>query len=1242
MLSTAEQLNKLTEAGHFEALGSAFLREKFPHLSILIDTGRNEKGETIKGKVDGFTEYAKNKFAHVQYTINDSNLDYKWFSENEKKLGDLPKTLREINAIREIRPTATFEVYLVTHQPISDELAKKVANFASQEYLSIVIAENSTISHFLDNTGHGQYLRYKYLGIRQELISKELLRDMATDNIERYRLESSINNDFLAQLQDREKLILDIYNEPNPFCLLLGDSGLGKSTALYTCMTTLSSQGVLCLRIQPEIAIASHSLPGALIQQLQSDYSGLYVTDTLLSQLVDKKVMIVVDDVNRCPSPRSVITHLRFWSRTPASFPFKIICPVWPKHWEMDPSDKEGPDSIRTIPTVDANDATKVVEKYAAALPISLSNSTKRSIVKELGGDLLLIGLYCNGLSTAASFRANMGKSIYLLNLFLDATINQLSKRHTIPVYSLAKSLATFGKIMLVQRTLNPHYDDIQRWFKTDTNVPNHLNLLQADQTFFHFDASGNIIYRHDRIRDTILAKGFQLLLENIDEYREIVADPYFAEIAAITAATASLTQADCDVLMSMNPLSVFTALKFAQDPASSSKKGLLAQSIQRWHRLHADSTWLLPEVRQIGLSLLQFDVPNINDVVHTLPITIEIALAKFRSGDLLGALQYFTFGESTSPYVRNHWRDQVINHVQLNYCDRFISTIQSIAYETFNPQFRTSLFRLCGFLQSDELINMQYLIWKSSPNKDEYGDYLWGILQSAAARHRAIVEDSLSFFLSLSKVPRDPRYHSRNEVSEFFSTFSNTQWSLSEEQIQLLADIGLTNRPVARIIANVFDGVDSATAVTFAVDFLCNFAEAEPTTEEPRVPVTLGWRLADRSRKITLSDPALSALECIWKDKGKSTPRRKLAFDFWKIRAPKQDVIFKCRKITPDDTALFERSIRIRVSLGDNQAREAIQRDISINKFFWKLEKIWSPDLQSFLLDLLQKEEFFRNRRFREYFWNLLLMIPDVDSSTILTGNWEKLKICWQAIPTALYLSTPATRKLAEEQINTLGFSNWDNLQEEYGRMMHGTFVYAPGSDPLSLEERSNLTLLSQSFQHLHNIYGAFYEDRRDKLTIEQLDSLLPYLPLLHDFSKREFADACIRRGWQDWFINHLYPLLEDEEKKRLWPTDADLVEELKELPTRNIRGQAYSFNEHRIRRGIPTERIITALFRFSETNGSYVGLQVLCHLLEVIGERSHFELIEKYVLTEDIPATTISQLKLNTYYEIRRRSLH
>lgn len=204
MVSTEQELSNLTDAGLFEAIGSAFLREQFPHLRALIDTGRNEKGETIKGKLDGTIEYAKDKFALIQYTINDSNLDYKWFSENESKLGDVPKTIRESQEITVTRPAATFEVYLVTHQKLSEDLVKKVVSYPRPNNVEIVVIENSPISHFLDMTGRGQYLRNKYLGIRQDLISKELLHNIAANNLETYRAESSIEVELLATLEDRE------------------------------------------------------------------------------------------------------------------------------------------------------------------------------------------------------------------------------------------------------------------------------------------------------------------------------------------------------------------------------------------------------------------------------------------------------------------------------------------------------------------------------------------------------------------------------------------------------------------------------------------------------------------------------------------------------------------------------------------------------------------------------------------------------------------------------------------------------------------------------------------------------------------------------------------------------------------------------------------------------------------------------------------------------------------------------
>jgi len=1239
MKSTAKALSDLTDAGQFEGLGSAFLREMYPHLRVLIDTGRNEKGETTKGKIDGFTEYANDKFALVQYTINDSNLEYKWFSNNEKKLGDLPKTLREIEALRATRPNATFEIYLVTHHVIDAALATKVASFASQDFLSIFVIDNSAISHFLNTTG--QYLRSQYLGIRQDLISKELLSDIAAKNLETFRSESSIDQSLLASLEERQRLMLHIYNESNTFCLLVGESGVGKSTALYTCMTTLSAEGVLCLRIRPEIVLHTHSLAGALIQQLEADYPSLYVSETLLSQLIDKKVLIIVDDVNRCPNPRSVIMQLRFWSRTSALFPFKVVCPVWPKHWEMDPSDKEASDTVRTIPAANTRDAARVLEKYADTLHLQLSEQLKRMIVLDLGGDLLLIGLYCNGLYTPESIRSNLGKGISLLQQFVDASINAVSARHMIPAYRLTKSLASFGRMMLVQRTPGPHYDDIQRWFPADSDVIHHLQLLQADQSLFHFDPDGNIIYRHDRFRDVVLARGFQLLLQDTCNSPEIIADPYFAEIAAIAVATGSFTQTECDALVSVNPLGLFNALKFVQDPPNNAKYSLLLHSLQHWQQTQATSFWLIPEVRQIGLSLLQFDVPKIYDVLKNIPVTIEIALAKFRSGDLLGALQYFTFGETTAPYSREAWRDQVISHVNLNYRNQLISTIQSIVHETFNPQLRTSLFRLCGFLQSDKLVNLQYLIWKPTPNKDEYGDYLWGILQSANEAHRAIVEDALAFFATLSDVPEDPRYQSRNEQSEFLMTFSIIQWTLTREQIQLLADVGRSDTAFARLIALIFDGLDSPIAVTFVVHYLCNPSGHHQKAEDTRAPITIGWKLNDRSRRISLSAPALMALEEIWADKMNPAPKRKLAFDFWEKWAPKENVLSRCRKIPPDDAALLERSIRTRVGLGDVLAAEAIKADIATNKYFWKLEMIWNQDIQSFVLELLSRDEFCRNRHFMEGFWDLLLKIPDPDGTYILSSQWEKLKRFWQAIPTALFIATSGTRKLAAKQINELGFSNWSKLKAHYLRMMHGTVVYVNNTDPLNPTERADLTFLSESFGYLHHIYGNVDKGQLSRLTLERLDSLLPYRELLHDLSVGELANTCIRKGWQDWLILHLYPVMDKDQQKHFFPSDEDLSEKLKHITTGNILGQAYSFNEHRNRLGISTDRIMTVLFNFSQSTTSYAGLQVLCYLLQFFGDRSHFRLIENYQVTDDIPVKEVSQLKIDTQYEMRRRSL-
>lgn len=83
----------------------------------------------------------------------------------------------------------------------------------------------------------------------------------------------------------------------------------------------------------------------------------------------------------------------------------------------------------------------------------------------------------------------------------------------------------------------------------------------------------------------------------------------------------------------------------------------------------------------------------------------------------------------------------------------------------------------------------------------------------------------------------------------------------------------------VSRTISQIFDGLDSPTAVMFIVGYLCNLKEANQKNEAERILVTLGWRLADRTRKLALSVPTLKTLERIWKDKTQSTQRQKNQF---------------------------------------------------------------------------------------------------------------------------------------------------------------------------------------------------------------------------------------------------------------------------------------------------------------------------------------------------------------------------
>ena len=83
--------------------------------------------------------------------------------------------------------------------------------------------------------------------------------------------------------------------------------------------------------------------------------------------------------------------------------------------------------------------------------------------------------------------------------------------------------------------------------------------------------------------------------------------------------------------------------------------------------------------------------------------------------------------------------------------------------------------------------------------------------------------------------------------------------------------------------------------------------------------------------------------------------------------------------------------------------------------------------------------------------------------------------------------------------------------------------------------------------FRFVTHTFEANIMGHRTTFTEKKINNLLPYLSLFKYDEISHLARECESNNLQLWARNHLYELLSDKDKKFYFPTDDDLVAELK-----------------------------------------------------------------------------------------------
>ena len=182
---TRKRLAEITDAGSFEALASAVLREEDSRCRRLVETGTNEDGKTVNTIVDGiqFINYKGHRhMVAVQHTTSERRrLRGKWLGEPQ---GDVPKTIRELCNQRRANPDMGGTLILTTNKEPPVELVSDLEKVGREAGMEIRVFGGSTLAHFLDFHPTGQWIRASFLGVEPTRLSPGLLRDLSVRSVE--------------------------------------------------------------------------------------------------------------------------------------------------------------------------------------------------------------------------------------------------------------------------------------------------------------------------------------------------------------------------------------------------------------------------------------------------------------------------------------------------------------------------------------------------------------------------------------------------------------------------------------------------------------------------------------------------------------------------------------------------------------------------------------------------------------------------------------------------------------------------------------------------------------------------------------------------------------------------------------------------------------------------------------------------------------------------------------------------
>jgi len=1226
---TVRALSQITDAGLFERLATAVLRQAVPALyGNLTHPGMNVDGKTVRSPVDGIAfvrgEYPPHMVAAHHASGASKDLRNKWLHDPSKVKprknratatappGDVTKTMSIVETERNRTPGLRVTLALTTNREPPEELTRDVVAEASRLGITIDIWSCSRIAHHLDNDPDGQWLRKRFLGIHQTRLSMQLLHELSQASVAAFPLMARAEG-----LIDREldRAIGD--GSPRPVAFLVGDSGLGKTISCYKHLKTHIEAGGCGLVLTQESLAANRTLDQALDAELRKLCSSLEPDAGTRARALcspDNPLFIIVEDVNRSDQPALLLERLAAWAqgRPTESLgersDWRLVCPLWPKTLVSITSEeaRKRIDALSVLASSFTSDeARAAVQRRAALCGAALSPLEADNLGGALGNDPLLIALY--------DFDRKPEPRQVISN-FITSSLQRLAATSThFTLTEYRGALMALGRKMLLHRRIDPAWVEIQEWLGSRADELSAMRHIVHDGGVLRLvdvGQSERIAFRHDRVRGWLLSNAANELMHGGQQYDSVLSEPFFADVIGTALADPNVPAAAIAQVSASNPLAMFFALKEFREPIAD----------VHHLTLHAIETWLGAEEthsranRSLRWAALQ--VLAETDSSHVLAITDlfndqtwAAILARLRNGDVSAGVQLC---RRIEPGATAPWRDRQIAHARIRFGSALIEKLSELLKgPDLDNGSRTGALRLAGHLAEPALADAVAACWSADTSRAErLGDYLWAAAECCGDDPERFLGPICDAWAALpDQAPQNGARSPRSGLAA-----DHISWAFNEALPASALRFFIERSKQQDLhwpITYMLRGIDHPDAVEFiAREFAAHRRSSEGTGGFSPFSLVARdhWARREREKGRRMSSSSRQRVQDLWVNSDNDRHLRKEVFLLWSATVEQGDV--PMLQAVEDPGPLADDILRARLGRGDSSAIPLLLEKIKNDDqgYWWQMgQSIWSDKLTSALEGVFKHRATTVKRSWGASYpsdWitpDLVMRLKPAEAERILSTHWDHLRFSPQFVQAALYVATAALRALVQETIS-------------------------------ECPDRSEM------FKYIDQHFGIKQFGHPGVTRADQVEALLPYLDHFDPLAIHTFWELCNERGWIDLRRAHFDMRLQGKWRALALLDEAQFFADLDEELARNHIGWAHIWLDRCLGQGNRLDDIFNVLGRWLRQRRTIPALEFTAATIAHAGKRVDVDLLRVNGME---PAEQVEAIITDTRFAVSHRSL-